>query len=61
VGVVIGSGGGAMLIPMLYSLLAGDGNTRAFALPAFGALVFGTSLFFLARVRNPYVSDETCT
>jgi trk system potassium uptake protein len=58
VGVVIGSGGGAMLIPMLYSLLAGDGNTRAFALPAFGALVFGTSLFFLARVRNPYVSSR---
>ena len=59
VGAVIGAGGAAMLVPMLYSLLTGDGNVMAFAVPASGALLFGAAMFFFARVqRSPYVSGR---
>lgn len=58
VGVVIGASGVAMLVPLFYALLAGDGNSRAFAIPAFVAIAFGAGAFFLARVRNPYVSGR---
>lgn len=59
VGAVIGAGGAAMLVPMLFSLLvARDGTAPAFALPAFGALAAGGGTFFLARLRNSYVSSR---
>jgi trk system potassium uptake protein TrkH len=59
VGAVIGAGGAAMLVPMLYSLLTGDGIAMAFAVPAACALLFGTAMFFFARVqRSPYVSGR---
>lgn len=58
VGVVIGASGAAMLAPLFYALLTGDGNSLAFAIPAFAAIVFGTGAFFLARVRSPYVSGR---
>ena len=52
VGVVVGAGGAAMLLPMLFSLLAGDGQALAFAGPALAALVTGGLLFFPARSRR---------
>jgi trk system potassium uptake protein TrkH len=55
---VIAAGGAAMLLPAAYSLLAGDGNTMAFALPGFGTLVLGAILFFLTRVSGAYVSGR---
>ena len=62
VGVVIGAGGAAMLVPMFYALLAGDGQTLAFAGPALAALLFGGSLFFSAGSssarRSAYVSGR---
>lgn len=58
VGVVIGAGGAAMLVPMLYSMLIGDGNAAAFGLPAFSALLVGGGMYFFVRVRNPYVSSR---
>jgi len=58
VGVVIGAGGAVMLVPLVYSLVAGDGNSLAFALPAFGALLFGACAFVFARVQSTYVSGR---
>ena len=58
VGVVIGAGGAAMLVPMLFSLLADDGNASAFALPAFSALFLGGGVYYSVRERNPYVSSR---
>ena len=52
VGVVVGAGGAAMLLPMLFSLLAGDGQALAFAGPALAALVTGCLLYFPARSRR---------
>lgn len=52
VGVVVGAGGAAMLLPMLFSLLADDGQALAFAGPALAALVTGGLLFFPARARR---------
>jgi trk system potassium uptake protein len=48
-GAVIASGGGAMLIPAAFSLLAGDGNVLAFGLPALAAIALGAILFYLTR------------
>ena len=47
-----------MLLPTAYSLLAGDGNALAFALPGFGTLTLGGILFFLTRVSGAYVSGR---
>jgi trk system potassium uptake protein TrkH len=47
-----------MLLPAAYSLLAGDGNALAFALPGFGTLALGGILFFLTRVSGAYVSGR---
>ncbi len=58
VGVVIGAGGAVMLVPLLYSLLAGDGNFLAFAIPASVALGFGAAVFFLTKLHGPYVSGR---
>ena len=56
---MIGAGGAAMLVPLLYSLVVGDGNALAFALPASGALIFGAGMFFVARAeRSTYVSGR---
>jgi trk system potassium uptake protein TrkH len=41
-----------MLLPMLFSILAGDGQALAFAGPALAALVTGGLLFFPARARR---------
>jgi len=38
-----------MIIPAAFSLLAADGNTLAFGLPAFGALVLGAILYVPTR------------
>src|SRR3712207_5461704 len=38
-----------MLIPAAFSLVAGDGNTLAFAVPALAAITFGVVLFVLTR------------
>jgi trk system potassium uptake protein len=40
-----------MLIPAAFSLVAGDGNALAFAVPALAAVAFGAALFVLTR--NP--------
>lgn len=56
VGVVIAAGGTAMLLPMLYSLLAGDGEALAFAGPALAALLTGGSLFLVARAPSSRTS-----
>ena len=47
-----------MLLPAAYSLLAGDGNALAFALPGFGTFALGGILFFLTRVSGAYVSGR---
>src|ERR671917_136593 len=47
-----------MLLPAAYSLLAGDGNALAFALPGFGTLALGAILFFLTRASGVYVSGR---
>ena len=48
-----------MLIPLAFSLLASDGNTFAFALPAFGALACGAIVFLLTRLpTNTYISGR---
>ena len=47
-----------MLLPAVYSLLVGDGNTLAFALPGFGTLALGAILFFLTRASGVYVSGR---
>lgn len=57
-GLVIGAGGAAMLVPLIYSLLAGDGNFLAFALPASGALVSGIGVFVLTRAHGRYISGR---
>ena len=57
--ILIAAGGGAMFIPAAYSLVASDGNTLAFGLPAAGSLAFGTILFFLTRSSTQgYVSRQ---
>src|ERR687894_24659 len=52
VGIVVGAGGAAMPLPMLFSLLTGDGQALIFAGPALAALVTGALLFFPARSRR---------
>jgi trk/ktr system potassium uptake protein len=47
-----------MLLPAAYSLLAGDGNALAFALPGFGTFALGGILFFFTRVSGAYVSGR---
>ena len=48
-----------MIIPAAFSLLAADGNTLAFGLPAFGALVLGAILYFPTRPpTNTYISGR---
>ncbi len=48
-----------MLIPAAFSLLVADGNARAFALPAFGALILGVALFLPTRpLPNTYISGR---
>ncbi len=48
-----------MFIPMVYSLLASDGNILAFGLPAAGSLTCGAILFFLTRSSTQgYVSRQ---
>jgi trk system potassium uptake protein TrkH len=48
-----------MLIPLAFSLMAADGNTLAFGLPAFGALTFGAMVFLLTRLpTNTYISGR---
>ena len=57
-GALLAAGGAAMLLPAAYSFLLADGNVAAFGLPALGALVLGTALFFLTRVSGAYVSGR---
>jgi len=48
-----------MLIPAVFSLLAADGLTLAFGLPAFGALASGAMLFLLTRLpTETYISGR---
>jgi trk system potassium uptake protein TrkH len=48
-----------MLIPAAFSLLAADGHTLAFGLPAFGALSLGAMLFLLTRLpTESYISGR---
>jgi trk system potassium uptake protein len=48
-----------MLIPAAFSLLAADGHTLAFGLPAFGALSLGAMLFLLTRLlTETYISGR---
>jgi trk system potassium uptake protein TrkH len=54
-GAVIAAGGAAMLIPAVFSLLAGDGNVMAFGLPAVAAIALGATLFSLTRSREPRI------
>lgn len=58
VGAVIAASGAVMIIPFVYSLLASDGNSLAFALPATGALLLGTIVFLLLRTHSTYVSGR---
>jgi len=55
---VIAAGGAAMLLPAAYSVLAGDGNSLAFALPSLATLALGAILFFFTRVSGVYVSGR---
>ena len=57
-GALLAAGGAAMLLPAAYSFLSADGNVGAFGLPAFVALVLGTSLFLLSRSPDTYVSGR---
>jgi trk system potassium uptake protein TrkH len=54
-GAVIAAEGIAMLLPAAFSLMAVDGNTLAFGLPALGAIALGTILFFLTRSPDPQI------
>lgn len=51
-GVVVAAAGGVMLIPAVFSLFAGDGTTISLGLPALGAGLGGTLLFFATRNRS---------
>lgn len=51
-GVVVAAAGGVMLIPAVFSLFAGDGTTISLGLPALGAGLGGTLLFFATRDRS---------
>jgi trk system potassium uptake protein TrkH len=44
-----------MLIPAAFSLMAGDGHTLTFGLPAVGAMALGAILFFLTRSPEPHI------
>jgi trk system potassium uptake protein TrkH len=58
-GVIIAAEGAMMLIPAAFSLLAADGHTLAFGLPAFGALSLGAMLFLLTRLlTETYISGR---
>jgi trk/ktr system potassium uptake protein len=58
-GAVIAVGGTMMLIPAAFSLVAVDGTTLAFGLPAFGAAVLGAVLFFSTRTStDTYISGR---
>jgi trk system potassium uptake protein TrkH len=45
-----------MLIPAIFSLASGDGNTLVFTLPALAAMTGGTGLFLVTRSPGAYVS-----
>ncbi len=47
-----------MLIPAVYSLFVPDGTTIAFWVPSLVALAVGTTVFFLARTTDSYVSAQ---
>ncbi len=47
-----------MLVPAVFSLVTGDGNTLAFALPALVALLGGAAVFLLTRRPNAYISGR---
>lgn len=56
IGLVVFATGAVMLVPGLYSLLAGDGSITPFALPSLAALILGALLFYLNRIPEPHVS-----
>ena len=58
---MIAAGGAVMLVPLVYSLIIGDGTAHAFVIPAFAALLFGGGAFYFARVPSTYVSGGTFT
>ena len=57
-GAVIAAGGAAMLIPAVFSLLAGDGNVLAFGVPALAAIALGATYFSLTRSREPRILSQ---
>ncbi len=58
IGFVVAAGGGAMLVPAVYSLFVPDGTTVAFWIPSLAALGLGSGLFFVTRTTNSYVSAQ---
>ena len=58
IGFVVAAGGGAMLVPAIYSLFVPDGTTGAFWIPSLAALAIGTALFFTTRSTGSYISAQ---
>lgn len=58
VGIVVAAGGGVMLAPALYALLAGSPSTTALLVPAVSSIAGGGAVFYLSRrsARSDYTS-----